>query len=65
MADKYEYKKFEYDKPWDAEGKYTTFTPGTETNTAIENKQAAEKAYSDFVGKGYAYATRSRNKMLP
>lgn len=58
MADKYEYKKFEYDKPWDAEGKYNTFTPGTDTTTAMTNKTNAEKAYSDFVEKGYAYANQ-------
>ena len=58
MADKYEYKKFEYDKPWDAEGKYTTFTPSESTNTALTNKANAEKAYSDFYGAGYNYANQ-------
>ena len=58
MADKYEYKKFEYDVPWDAEGKYNNFTPSAETNTAMTNKANAEKAYSDFVGAGYTWANQ-------
>ena len=58
MADKYEYKKFEYDVPWDAEGKYNNFTPSAETNTAMTNKANAEKAYSDHVGAGYSWANQ-------
>ena len=58
MADKYEYKKFEYDVPWDAEGKYTSFTPSASTNAALTNKTNAEKAYTDFVGAGYTYANQ-------
>ena len=61
MADEkkeYEYRPFEYNVPWDATGKYNTFTPGDAYNTALTNKQNAESAYTNHVGDGYTWANQ-------
>ena len=55
----YEYQPFVYDVPWDATGKYTSFTPNASTNAALTNKTNAENAYKDFVGAGYTWANQN------